>query len=446
VTTRVTTFMAFTDKEILGLKPKAQKYYVTDNQQERGNGGLWLLVRPSGKKVFYFVYRRSGKRVLIALGPYSKNNAGKGITLRQARAKKEPLSALLLKDLDPKTELARQEFEEEQTRLRQKQLGTIEQLFDGYVANLKNNGKKSHGEVQRALTANALPLLGKSTPANQITSYDIKLVLHTMIKRGALIGSNRLRSYLSASFTYGLEHDNDPTTMDALITFQLDRNPVRDVPKAIKNEKPGDRELSQDEIHQLWQSFNPSGLYSHIEHILKLILATGGQRVTEVSQAKWSEFNFSKSLWEIPADRTKNGKAHLVPLNELAMSLLGNVQAHRDDSIYLFPNRIDASKPIAIASLSQATSRFTSKPENNFSHFNPRDLRRTCKTRMGELGLSKEIRDRINNHALGDVSSKHYDRYDYMPEKRNALDAWGKCIEQIIHGSDLSNVVAINSL
>ncbi len=334
----VNKIMALTDREILGLKAKPKQYYAIDHQRERGKGALWLLVRPNNRKEFYFVYTQVGKRISISLGPYNKSNAGKGITLEQARRKKEELSAFLIQGLNPKTELARQAFEEEQARRKQKQLGTIEQLFDGYVANLKNNGKTSHGEVQRALTANALPLLGKSTPANQITSYDIKLVLHNMIKRGALIGSNRLRSYLSASFSYGLEHDNDPTTMDALVTFQLDRNPVRDVPKAIKNEKPGDRELSQDEIHQLWQSFNQSGLYSHIEHILKLILATGGQRVTEVSQAKWSEFNFSKSLWEIPADRTKNGKAHLVPLNELAMSLLGNVQAHRDDSIYLFPN------------------------------------------------------------------------------------------------------------
>jgi hypothetical protein len=64
---------------------------------------------------------------------------------------------------------------------------------------------------------------------------------------------------------------------------------------------------------------------------------------------------------------------------------------------------------------------------------------------MGELGLSKEIRDRINNHALNDVSSKHYDRYDYLKEKQNALDAWGQRLEQIVSTSDLSNVITINA-
>jgi integrase len=436
--------MAFTDKEIIGLKSKANKYYVTDNQQERGNGALWLLIRPTGKKVFYFAYKLSSKRVMMALGPYSKQNTGKGITLQQARVKKDELASFLIQGLDPKTELARLEFAAEQEKRKQNQLGTVKQLFEGYTANMKANGKKSYAEVARALTSDALTLLGKDTPANQITSHDIKLVLHNIIKRGALVGSNRIRSYLSAAFTYGLEHDNDPSTMDALVTYQLDRNPVRDVPKAVKNEKPCDRELSQYEIHQLWHNFNTKGLYSQIEQVFRLILATGGQRVSEASEAKWSEFNLSQRLWEIPASRTKNGKAHLIPLNNIAIKVLADVQSHRDSSPYLFPHRLDSDKSIVLASMSKATNRFTGNKANNFEAFTPRDLRRTCKTRMGELGLSKEIRDRINNHANSDVSSKHYDRYDYLNEKKNALDAWGHRLEQIISTTNLSNVVAIN--
>lgn len=57
----------------------------------------------------------------------------------------------------------------------------------------------------------------------------------------------------------------------------------------------------------------------------------------------------------------------------------------------------------------------------DFKIFTARDLRRTCKTLMGEAGISKEIRDRIQNHALNDVSSKHYDRYDYLPENAEHL-------------------------
>ena len=70
-----------------------------------------------------------------------------------------------------------------------------------------------------------------------------------------------------------------------------------------------------------------------------------------------------------------------------------------------------------------------------FKKFTPRDVRRTCKTRMGEIGILKLIRDRLHNHALQDVSSKHYDRYDYLPEKRQAMQTWGGFLQAVIAGS-----------
>ena len=70
-----------------------------------------------------------------------------------------------------------------------------------------------------------------------------------------------------------------------------------------------------------------------------------------------------------------------------------------------------------------------------FKKFIPRDLRRTCKSRMGEIGISKLIRDRLHNHALQDVSSRHYDRYDYLPEKRQAMQTWGGFLQAVIAGS-----------
>jgi integrase len=70
-----------------------------------------------------------------------------------------------------------------------------------------------------------------------------------------------------------------------------------------------------------------------------------------------------------------------------------------------------------------------------FKKFTPRDLRRTCKTRMGEIGISKLIRDRLHNHALQDVSSKHYDRYDYLKEKKEAMQTWDGYLQAVIAGS-----------
>jgi hypothetical protein len=69
-----------------------------------------------------------------------------------------------------------------------------------------------------------------------------------------------------------------------------------------------------------------------------------------------------------------------------------------------------------------------------------RDLRRTWKTLAGKAGVPKEIRDRIQNHALQDVSSKSYDRWTYMPEKRDGMARWNAFV-----GSLLTKVVALSA-
>ncbi len=433
--------MPLTNRTIQSLKPKAKQYYAIDRQRERGKGALWLLVRPSGKKEFYYVYTHQQKRHSIGLGSYAHKVDGGGITLEEARVAKDKLSTYLINGLDPKTQLALLEREREEEERRRKHIGSVKQLFEGYTTNLKNEGKRSFREVARSLTKNALPILGAETPANQITSHDIKLVIHALIKRGALVSSNRLRSYLSAAFTYGIEFDNNPVSLESLVSFQLMNNPVRDVPKALKYERPLDRELSHIEIYKLWNTFHEGAHFSLIDHILKLVLATGGQRISEVSQAKWSEIDLGRGIWEIPASRTKNGKAHLVPLNNLAVMLVENIQNYTSHTSFLFPHRLDQSKSITLASISKATNRFCKA--TGFHQFTPRDLRRTCKTKMGELGISKEIRDRINNHALNDVSSKHYDRYDYLPEKRGALDIWSNYLKKTTKDQQSPSVVPI---
>lgn len=70
----------------------------------------------------------------------------------------------------------------------------------------------------------------------------------------------------------------------------------------------------------------------------------------------------------------------------------------------------------------------------------PRDLRRTWKSLCGECGVSKELRDRIQNHAQSDVSGKHYDKYSYLPEKKAALEQWERYLRMKLAGD---NVVSI---
>jgi len=70
--------------------------------------------------------------------------------------------------------------------------------------------------------------------------------------------------------------------------------------------------------------------------------------------------------------------------------------------------------------------------QEKINKFITKDIRRTFKTLAGKAGISKELRDRLQNHALRDVSSKHYDRYSYIKEKRQGMKVWNDYLELIL--------------
>ena len=149
--------------------------------------------------------------------------------------------------------------------------------------------------------------------------------------------------------------------------------------------------------------------------------------------------NWEEKTLLIVADVSKNKRDHLVPLTDSAVEILERLKIENvNDSLFIFPQRLDAGKHLRTDSFAQAIIYYREHfPDHPV--FVARDLRRTCKTLMGEIGVSKELRDRIQNHALQDVSSKHYDRYDYLVEKRRALEQLENRVNNVEQAT--SNVV-----
>jgi len=183
----------------------------------------------------------------------------------------------------------------------------------------------------------------------------------------------------------------------------------------------GKRALSADEVAQVWHGSGIS-LPSHLA--LKFLIATG-QRVEEVLQASWSEFDLREGLWSIPAERRKSRheatEPHIVPLTEFHMLLLQQVKATTDHPEWLFPHE-DRQQARKADALYQATHRFCKA--SGIEPFAPRDCRRTFKTLAGSIGIELELRNRLQGHAMPDVGSVHYDRWNYLPEKREAMQTW----------------------
>jgi integrase len=169
------------------------------------------------------------------------------------------------------------------------------------------------------------------------------------------------------------------------------------------------------------------------------MLATA-QRRDEVVSAPWSEFSLSESVWEIPAARSKNKNAHRVPLSSLACDLLGQVQELGKGSLWLFPSpRSDGL--MAPAAVSHAM-------RNNLSRLGidnatPHDLRRTAASHMTEMGIPRLVVSKVLGHSDGSVTAI-YDRFEYWPQKKQALDAWAQRLQEITSGEPAeSNVVSL---
>lgn len=423
-----------TDSLIRGLKPLDAAHYVWDKSGERGAGRLGVKVEPSGQRVFYYRYYWQAQRQFILLGRYPE------MSLAQARQQAKGYAGTLKEGKNPKTVKAEQEVAQEQQKRAEQLKGSIEQLIQGYTSKMREEGKRTWQQVLTRLEKETYLFISRDTKANQVTPLHIKQILAAIIQRGASVEANRVRSYLMAAFNYGLKADNDPANHQQNVMFGLEMNPVSVIPKQSSAEKVGENWLKLNELQDLMGAFpQASGVGSIVSHLLNLCVYTGGQRPHELAASRWNAVNWEEKTLLVVADVSKNKSDHLVPLTESAIEILQRVKEESgSDSAYIFSQRKNADKHLRTDSFAQAIIYYREFFPSNPS-FVARDLRRTCKTLMGEIGITKELRDRIQNHALQDVSSKHYDRYDYLVEKRRALEQWEKRVNNVEQAT--SNVV-----
>lgn len=266
-------------------------------------------------------------------------------------------------------------------------------------------------------------------PATLVEPGHIKDILSKMIQAGVTTFTNRVRARLHAAFQHGLNQENNPREyLKDAIEFGLKHNPVAGVPVQKDWEKPGERALSVTELGVLWNLL-PEELSIVTSELIKFLIATGGQRPTQLLTSDRSMYHKDHVLIRDAKGKVGERTVHAVPLNELALGCLERLSMITAKDAYPFSGK-DLTESIHTNSLSRAVTKLYSRHKEEFAGpFTLRDIRRTCKTLMGVAGISKEIRDRIQGHAFSDVSSKHYDRYDYFKEKQAALNVWAAWLE-----------------
>lgn len=210
-------------------------------------------------------------------------------------------------------------------------------------------------------------------------------------------------------------------------------NPFTNLPVAPATKR--ERVLRDDEFSAIWRATDGAGPFNGIVRLLVLT----GQRREETAGMAWTELSDDLQTWTIPASRTKNGRAHIVPLSEPAREILRS--AHRFGDDLVFPGLRGPFN-----GWSKAKAALDAK--SGVTNWRLHDLRRTAATGLQRLGVRLEVTEQVLNHIAGSRAGivGVYQRHDFASEKRAALDAWGEHVLAIIEGrADITNVVQLRN-
>jgi integrase len=385
---------------------------LTDGEG-RGTGRLALILKPMPTRVtaeWMAQQWRSGRRTRSKIGSYP------AMSLSEAR------------------EIFRRDFAEVILKGSSIKMagdarpGTVADLFDAYIKNLKDAGKRSWQEAEASLNKVA-DVLGRNRLARDITPDDVLGVIRPVYERGKRAMADHVRSYIRSAYSWGIkaEHDYRSTSPRR---FTLVSNPAGGIPTEPK--VVGTRWLDEDEFVRLyrWLECPDSPVHPPYTRAVRILMLTG-QRVEEIAMLHDDQWDAKERI--IDWSKTKNGKPHAIPVPLLAAELIESIIPNEHG--WFFPSAKNPSNPVDAGTLYNFMWR--QRERGVIPVVTNRDLRRTWKTLAGKAGVSKEIRDRLQNHTLQDVSSKSYDRWNYMPEKRAGMEKWDKFVMALLSKSQI---------
>jgi len=178
----------------------------------------------------------------------------------------------------------------------------------------------------------------------------------------------------------------------------------------------------------------------------QLLLLTG-QRRDELAHATWSEFDLDKEPWTLPGERTKNGRGHIVHLSALAIETLAKLPRIASKKGWVFTTGLGGGDT-SVSGFGRGRERIaaamTKASGEAVAPFTLHDLRRSTATGMAALGIAPHVVDKILNHSSGKIAgvAKIYNRFEYLSERKTALEAWARHVESLIRPTP-SNVVEI---
>ena len=339
--------------------------------------------------------------------------------------------------------------------------GTFGELLDSYVSHLEKSGKVSHRAVANQFKSHIRDYHPELTQrlAALIEPEDIQFILSGVLGRkpkGRGVGNhaaggasndmrsicNNLRLSLQAAFSHAVKAHLSPERMaHSGKVFAIQANPVRDVPSVQGARRANTESLTPAEMGELLRYLDK--LPEPKRAITNALIYFGGQRMTQLCAVPWDAVTDDTICLLDGKGRKEQAWEHLLPITARTGEILAPLlECRMGAGPFAFSDGSTASTSTIIKAFSEAGQTLATAGKTRL--FTYRNVRVTAETLMAHQGISSEVRAWLLSHGRSGVQAKHYDRYSYLPEKRAALEQWGRYLDGLANGDSASNVVLLS--
>ena len=382
-----------TDQAIKKLVAGGNEFEVSDGD------GLWLRMREGAEPVFRFRYRYAGKARVLVIGRYGE------VSLKQARDAVSSHRGRLSQKFDIAKEVRDRQAESRAADAAKAGENTVGALLDEYWVKRIVKRKLKHPERLKALFDKDIRGNIGHLPVNGVKLADVENMLKTVLDRQAPTVANDVLRWTRKIFDYAIARDRAAYNPAATLTQE----------DAGGKEKARKRNLSRPELVKFFAAM----------------------RKTELTAAPLSEFDLDAAEWKIPEERSKTHAPIDIPLSKPAVASLRELKRLAEPSKYLLPARKAQKNELPHIhenTLNVALSKIRQHMPG-VPHFHVHDLRRTVRTSLAALGVSRHIAERCLNHVIPGVEGT-YDAHEYFNERRDALKLWSELLDACEAGQE----------
>lgn len=389
------TKLPLTNVDIRNARPKEKPYKLYDT------GGLYLLIAPSGGMWWRLDYKIGTKRKTISLGVYP------GVSLKDARQKRDDAKKLIKDGIDPSHE----------KKIKTATGKTVGELALGWFESKKNHWSPTHAEsISQRIKNYIIPELG-DTVISGITPHMAFNFLLQIEKSGKIETAHRVKHILGMIFRYGIAKGI------------VERNPVADLGKGMltpSRHKHYPTIIEPAKVGELLRAIDGYDTllirYALLFHILTFV------RPGELRHAEWSEIKRDDAVWEIPPEKMKKKRAHVVPLSRQALEIIDRLFTFTGRNRYLFPGW-GTAKPISEVTMNAALRRLGYDTGKDITSHGVRAMARTLLHER--LNFPPEVIEHQLAHAVPDTLGEAYNRTKFIEERKAMMQAWADYLDTL---------------